>query len=449
VPKPDQHSSFAASIVDRWVTTAFAFDSRALRVFYVALALLVVADCWLKLQIVDVAYSEHGLYPTSVATKYWGERTLNPLMVNIAGPNWSVMVLWIYGVCGFLSGVTVRRCRWAIGAYVALALLHLRNHVVLDGADRFLICILFWSSLLPNAGWKSRGLTQSWGNVGYAFQWVFVYLFTGLWKYGDTWRIEFTAVERSLNLTTVAKDNAFTQWLLDHPGVCQFLTVGVLGLELLGPCLMLTGSRRIRNALVLSFIGLHTGLFLCFSIRLFSLVGMVAVLPFWSFRNNGDRNTRAMEEDSDWRFAVVVSLGVYLGWLNILSFDPFRNSRMFRPTMDRSNLIGNVMGLSQKWAMFAPDPASTESLFVVEHREADKSWQPVADDRSVVEQEAMNSLLRFWSTTQNAKKNDVLTEFYAGTSIDTSLRLIAYERSTVKGKKSFIASTLWESAKPH
>lgn len=433
----------------RSLAAPFDFDSRSLRVFYVTLAFLVVADCWLKLQIVDVAYSEHGLYPTSVATKYWGERTLNPLMVNIAGPNWPVMVLWIYGICGFLSGVTVQRGRWAMGAYVALALLHLRNHVVLDGADRFLICVLFWSSLLPNVDWKSRGLTRSWGNVGYAFQWVFVYFFTGLWKYGDSWRSEFTAVERSLNLTTVAKDNAFTQWLLDHPGVCQFLTVGVLGLELLGPCLMLVSSGRIRNGLVMSFIGLHAGLYLCFAIRLFSFVGMVAVLPFWSFRNNSDRDTRTLEDDSDWRFAVVASLILYLGWLNILSYDPFRNSRMFRPGMDRSNLIGNVMGLSQKWAMFAPDPASTEHLFVLERHDGDKSGDPVAEQRSSFEQDAMNSMLRFWATMPNPKMKDVFTEFYSGTSMNTSLRLIAYERSTVKGEESFVASTLWESATPH
>jgi hypothetical protein len=164
-------------------------------------------------------------------------------------------------------------------------------------------------------------------------------------------------------------------WLREHPSVIEPMTYGVLGLELLGPCLafvpVYTGVCRLLTIAI--FWAFHVGLATAMNIGLFPLFSMVAWLPFlpaqaWTWVGVG-AVTDATEERS-WRsrMASVIAI-VLIGYVAVLVGE--RAGMLPRVLPAEARALGTALRLQQAWGMFAPNPANVTVQYEVRRRLSD------------------------------------------------------------------------------
>ena len=163
-----------------------------------------------------------------------------------------------------------------------------RNPLVLNAGDILLHLLLFWSiflpigaiwsvdrarlSKLPDAPQRLSMQFFSLATVGLFMQIAFVYWFTAIWKSGDEWLVDGTAL-----YYTLSNDQLTTQlgsYLLNFPTVLTIMTFATLALEVLGPFALfspvLTGP--VKTATVMAFMSLHLGIWLTMEVGLFHWV---------------------------------------------------------------------------------------------------------------------------------------------------------------------------------
>lgn len=380
------------------VGDVFAVEVRSLALFRVALGALLLADLVARSFDFQAHYTDFGVLPRWVLLRHQSEWYFSLHMISGAWPVQAGLFLLAGAAAGAL--IIGWRTRQAVVLLWMLTLsLHIRNPMVLYGADAMIQAMLLWSLFVPlGACWSvdrrlsgstepATGKVTSVGSAAFVAQVIFVYVFSALLKTGPPWA-DGTAIYYALSVDHIVRP--LGKMLLDYPTLMMWGTYGVYYLELIGPlfllCPLCVGP--VRMVVIVLFMLLHLSLGLCLKVGLFPLAGVVLMLPllpscFWELRAVrrivtrlgeitgstltgldrlfGSGLARPPRMRQTWLGAIVClsALAYVLLW-NIATL-PKASGAI--PT--RLVGIGWMLGLEQRWDMFAPQPMTDDGWFVL------------------------------------------------------------------------------------
>jgi hypothetical protein len=277
----------------------FAIDLRALGVFRILLAIVLMVDYAGRLPDLDAHYTEAGVTPLRAAQLFHATDyglLFSPYVWN-GSHDWS-LTLMILGIIAALVMLVGWHTRWAVFiSWYLLIGLHTRYPLVLEGYDVYVRMMLFWSLFMPlGARYSIDGAAAqhvahklplpryalSVATAGMLLQVGMVYWFNALAKTSPQWRSEFTALYYALSLQsfTTPAGNWFREnvrWALVPATMITFF------LEAYGPffAFIPVATEKIRPYVVAAFICFHL-----FGIGLFMNVGAfhyIAALPWILF----------------------------------------------------------------------------------------------------------------------------------------------------------------------
>ncbi len=289
------------------IKRVLGIDTRSLALFRISIALLILADLFLRSFSLEAFYTSQGILPvTSWMVKYsttgyrWSFHLANDtaffqvLMFLIAG---------YFAIC-LLLGYHTRLA--TIISWIFLVSLHQRNPLVLNGGDILLRLLLFWSMFLPLGATVSMDQSRhpkkypqrilSVASIALILQVLSVYLFSFLHKDSALWFPKGMAV-----LYVLGHDFLVTSlgtWIYGWPtGILRFFTYSTWLAELVVPLMLLmpffTTFFRLVGVSILA--AMHLGFVLTLKIGLFPLINIASLMiflptPFWDFLNQRYQN---------------------------------------------------------------------------------------------------------------------------------------------------------------
>lgn len=403
----------------------FGIDLRALALFRVMLALVLLFDLLLRFSDIGAFYTDAGVLPRSAQIELYSGL---PSLVSLHLMSGSLGVQLVLFALSFAAALALlvgyRTLTATFVSWVLLVSLHNRNPMVLQGGDVLLRLLLFWSLFLPlgarasldrlfaspvsgtdDGPAQANPILVSTATLAALLQVCFVYWFTSAMKTGAPWRVDGTALGYALSIDQLSRP--FGRFLLGFPDLLRPLTFFTLALERFGPFLALLPFWRLRFAMVIIFIGFHFVMGLCLTLGIFTWIAPVAWLLFipagawnWLERRLASPpqkvqiavagaqgrveqarlglSTRsqalglrplAPHRASRWSHfgspALCAFFLVYVfGW-NLRALDFSTYGRFFPQSW---NWIGDSMRLDQVWDMFSPFPLKEDGWFVAPAR---------------------------------------------------------------------------------
>ena len=376
----------------------FAVDVRSLALFRVALGALLLADLAARSFDLQAHYTDFGVLPRWVLLRHQSDWYFSLHMISGA---WLVQAgLFLLAGAAAVALMIGWRTRQATLLLWMLTLsLHVRNPMVLYGADAMIQAMLLWSLFVPlGARWSvdrrlsglakpPSGKVLSVGSAALVAQVIFVYLFSALLKTGPAWA-DGTAIYYALSVDHIVRP--LGKMLLDYPALMMWATHGAYYLELIVPffllCPLCVGP--VRMAVIVLFVLLHLSLGLCLKVGLFPLAGVLLMLPllpscFWEL--GAVRGTFSRLRDIMAR--VLIGLDRLLGsgvarpprmrqtWLGtvlcllalayVLLWNIGTLQKESWGVPEKLFGIGWMLGLEQRWDMFAPQPMTDDGWFVL------------------------------------------------------------------------------------
>lgn len=406
----------------------FGVDLRALALFRIGLAILVLGDFWIRLQDIESHYTEFGVAPREAIIKF------------NQGSLWSYLspYMWTGWVQDFLGWTEVTQIGLLFGATALAALMmlvgyrtrmatvltwllvcavHTRNPMVLHGGDLFTRMMLFWAMFVPTGARfsldggvailrayeaKAPVRVATLGTAGLLLQIAFVYWFTVSLKHGAAWRTEFSAVYYALNIDHYG--TPFGRFLLGLPALLPVMSFGTIVWEALGPVLAFSPWRTelFRTIAALGFIFFHLiALNLALDLGSFPYVASVAWFAFlptslldaltrgwrqapaWAGKRTLDKVREKVTALRDRSIAARVRHGVplprfdrmsrtgavfaVLFVLYILVFNLRSvNKKLWERVLPPStDVLTNFTRTDQMWGMFSPFPMTDDGWYVM------------------------------------------------------------------------------------
>ncbi|MBI3308294.1 MAG: HTTM domain-containing protein, partial [Candidatus Melainabacteria bacterium] len=343
----------------------FRMDIRALSIFRIALALLIIYDLTTRLLDLNAHYTDSGILPRQVILND------NPLFQYLyihffsGNAGFEIFVFVIAYIFAFLLLLGYKTRLATIISWYLLISLHARNHFILYGSDILLRMILFWSMFLPlslcysvdsilnkTKKHESNLIFSGW-TVGYIIQIAFVYFFTALLKSGAEWHKEGSAIYYALNLEIYARP--FVERCLQLPGgYLKLLTNLVLWFEYSVPFLLFSPifMRQIRILTIIGLVILHLGFNIFLDVGHFGICSIIAMIPLFPIKNKIDNPP--IKPFSIAEKIAVPLLIIYILVLNIATANP--NFKLHKSIF----FIAKYLQLDQSWGMFAPHPAKED-----------------------------------------------------------------------------------------
>ena len=257
---------------------------KALAVFRIVLAAVVLADLGQRFPLVELLLSDRGYLPRShlglAEPSFW------PSLYLLSGsPGWALALSCLQAIAALalLLGIGTR---WAGPATWFLTLsLQQRNPFILTTGDALLQTLLFWGMLLPwgrfwsvdarRAKWKGAPTVRSWATTGLGLQMVMVYAFSAVhqqldpfWRNGDALWLIFQGRLWSRSGGWAPAPHQGLEWLV-------LLTEALLALGLLLPFV------RVRRAAIVLGLVFHLTTFAWLAQGLFPLVAIAGLLALW------------------------------------------------------------------------------------------------------------------------------------------------------------------------
>lgn len=283
---------------DAW-RNVFGLDTRSLSLFRIGLGILLIADVFLRWPDVLTLYTDDGFFTRAIARDFfdkyqglaWEQGTWS---VHF----WSGTAQWIYAllvaqaICGagLIAGTATRAC--TIIGWILIASLQIRNPIIITSGDFILKLMLFWGIFLPlnrhwslDAWWVRRrgrqwraGVAANGGTVGFVWQLIFIYFFTGIAKWNEEW-LTGVAMEKVLNLDIYLRPLAYE--LAPYKSFLKWVSWSTVGIEVIGIWLLLLPWRNAwwRIGLTLAYWLFHLGIATTMDIGLFPYICLVLWLP--------------------------------------------------------------------------------------------------------------------------------------------------------------------------
>lgn len=273
------------------VREVFAIDLRTLALFRIGLGLLLLIDLALRARDLTAHYTDFGILPRAVAVDFLSSGSFSLHLLN--GTVWFQAGLFaVAAVFAVLLLIGYRTRLMIIVSWVLLLSLQNRNPQILSGEDNLIILLMFWAMFLPlgarfsvDAALDRRSPSTpnafySVATIALLVQGMSMYYFSALLKADAQWVPDGTAVYYALQLDYFA--TSFALWFRQFPDLLEGLTYYVWALELIGPILIFSPifHRTLRLAMLVAFVTMHIGFFLCLEIGLFPFVSILMNLVF-------------------------------------------------------------------------------------------------------------------------------------------------------------------------
>lgn len=268
----------------------FSIDLRTLALFRISIALVILTDLVRRTYDFSSMYVRDGALPLQAVHDYYGDVWKWSLHLGSASWGYQAILFALAGLSGLALLVGYRVRIATCTSWILTVSLNVRTPMLVNGGDVLLCMGLFWAMFLPlgkRFSFDSRHrLPQSNDQdflsiacVGILLQIGMMYLFTGLWKFNNTW---LSGESLGIILGDAAITRPLGSWLTQYPQLLNLLTRGTLALELLGPILLFApGSRRyLRPIVLVMFVGLHLGIELTLDVLMFSYASLAMLTLF-------------------------------------------------------------------------------------------------------------------------------------------------------------------------
>ena len=269
----------------------FGIDLRTLALFRVLLGLYLLADLCLRSRDLSAHYTDFGVMPRDVAISLLSPSSFSIHLIN-GSLAFQAGLFLLAGACAVMLIIGWRTRLVTILSWALLLSLQNRNTMILSGEDNLALLLLFWAMFLPLGARYSMDAALddesdrrsnnyvSLGTTALLLQGMSMYFFAALLKSHEIWIPEGTAVYYALQLDYMA--TPFALWFRQFEGVLQGLTYYVWVLELIGPILIFSPilHRPVRAALMVSFMTMHVGFWMCLEIGLFPFISIIMNLTF-------------------------------------------------------------------------------------------------------------------------------------------------------------------------
>ncbi|MBX9850547.1 MAG: HTTM domain-containing protein [Cytophagaceae bacterium] len=356
----------------------FEIDLRSLALFRMVIGLIVLSDYLVRFQNFSAFYTNEGVLPSQLLTDRIWILKLNWSLYFLTDSSAFSLLLFFAGIIFALFLLLGFKTRWVtLISWLLLISLHNRNPYILNSGDKLLHLFLFWSVFLPlgakfslDEKWNKKNYANeyfSFSTVALILQFFCVYFFSALLKDISVWVSEGTAMYYALNFDRLV--NPSFKFLVDYPGLLEFISRFIFLLELIGPLalLFLRRIKFVKMLVVAAFILFHLAALFVFELGIFSyvcLAGWLLFIPsgFWNkidSRSNffviSIRKFKSLEYAS-------LTLIIYVLCWNVRSLDFKRFEKIF-PI--RANIVAQVFQIQQRWGMFAPVPSSEDGWMII------------------------------------------------------------------------------------
>jgi len=269
----------------------FGIDLRALAIYRIAIALILLFDLATRLPFVADFYTDGGLLP----------RHLTPF--NPQGSPTSLHTLsgalglqLAFFAVGIAAAVLLALGLWTSLAktvsYLNLLSLWWRNQGVLNAGDLFLVTQLFWCLFLPLGARYSLDARRGEGappgarrvlsvaSAGALLNLAYLYFFSVFHKLGGAGWLEGTAVFYAVSHETWQR--SLGELITHLPAWIPLLTWSVLAFEFVGPLMFFSPWKTtlLRSLSMLGFAGMQLGLGTSIRLWLFPWAMTIALIPF-------------------------------------------------------------------------------------------------------------------------------------------------------------------------
>ncbi len=376
----------------------FELDLRSLALFRILLGLIILIDLFSRSFNLKAHYSDSGILPRA-------------FLLDKISTTWDISINLISG------RVEVQAIIFIISAISALLLilgfktrtmivicwffqmsLEARNPMIINGADRLLRLLLFWSMFLPLNAYFSidkykigidnnpKINVSSLATFALIFQILYLYSFSAVLKHNPIWYVDGTALYYAFSLKQITYPLA--DYLLNFPQLLKSMTFYSIGLEVFGPLLVLIPfyNKYFRNLAIFLFVTFHLGINLCLDIGLFSPISICAWLALipsnnWNFIENKLKNVKIINlpvkekffkfinKFPDLKSTITIKNNLFQKILLVFSF--ILVTLWNFSTIDKLKFPDILtpptitLGLDQKWGMFSPFPLNNDGWFVI------------------------------------------------------------------------------------
>jgi hypothetical protein len=272
----------------------FSIDLRALGVFRIVFALILLFDLGQRATDLTALYSDQGILPREAVydALVRGDRLKGSPYYLSGEPGWIAFLMGANAL--FLFGLLLgyRTRLMSCICWLFLIALHDRNTLILHGGDILLRVMLVWAIFLPwGARYSLDNLSNREGSaalpktifsivtVGYLLQVALVYWSSAGFKWNEEW-LGGQAVYYALNIDQFALP--FGIWLRHQSALLPLLTHLVLYTELIGPLLAFSPffTTPLRMIIPFGFMAMHLFFGLSLKIELFAPISIATWIPF-------------------------------------------------------------------------------------------------------------------------------------------------------------------------
>lgn len=382
----------------------FGLDVRAIALFRVCYASLILTDLLSRFRYLSAHYTDSGVLPRSAVDGGFFEA--GSWSIHLFGGSYLFQAL-VFAFSGLVAvllllGYRTRLC--SILAWLLLLSLQNRNPLILHGGDTIFIVLAFWAMFLPlGATYSLDRLFAtsppklpkrifSAATIAITLQICMIYWFAAILKTDPIWRIDGTAVYYTLNVEAFSKPIA--QYFLAYPGLMKFLSFSTLYFEGFGPFLLFAPFffSQLRTLTVIGFIALHVGFALCIELGLFPFFAIAAwllLIPSWVFDRLGvgiesqktkqwlkakfgrlfeqkSRKSTSLSHNKNFQLPIWASVfATFCIFYTLLCNIRSMNEDYERFYPQHFDNFGLITGLGQEWGLFAPKPMMDDGWFVI------------------------------------------------------------------------------------
>lgn len=403
-PSPWTHLGDRLSYVRARIRARFAIDTRSLAAVRIALGLILLGDLIHRATQIGLFYTDEGVYPRSAyMSSYTSYSGLS--LHAVSGELWVQGVLFVVAALFAVAFILGYRTRLVgLVSLVLLFSLHARNPAVLNGGDRLLRVVLLVALVTPlGERWSIDALRRGWartsvvslGTAALLIQPLVVFTSNAIEKHrGETWFAgDALEVAMANDVMTVHLGNV----LAAYPTLLTVLNYGWVVLLSGSVVFLLVPVGRFRALSALAYMGAFAGMLATLSVGWFPLVLAASVIPFltapfwdalrrrippaWVQRIPRDLEVgplrqppverRLLEGLRERGHGVVASYsvatarvsmrtlgGVVLFWILLFSATGVTGA-------DVPDVIDHAQLDQQRWGLYAPDPSTSYSWYVV------------------------------------------------------------------------------------
>ncbi|MFC6721968.1 HTTM domain-containing protein [Halobacteriaceae bacterium SHR40] len=262
-------------------------ETRSLAAFRIALATVILVDLLHRSRHLALFYTDQGGYPVAAYEVTYTEYT-GVSIHALSGALWfQQFMFFVAGLFAVAMLVGYRTRLVTFVSFLLLVSLHARNPGVINGGDKLLRLLLFLAVLPPTGErWSidalrrgtARDHVASFGTAVVLIQPVVVFTQNAIRKHrGEQW---YAGEALEIALSSDAMRIGLGNVIVEYPALLTVLDYGWITLLAGSSVFLLLTVGRLRTLAALTYIAAFVGMLTAMAVGLFPLVLIASVLPF-------------------------------------------------------------------------------------------------------------------------------------------------------------------------